>query len=89
MIGSNIVMYLINVSVPCSVFIGNQLNVGQIDKTFSKTGFTNWYNSLDSFKNQLSKSHMNSVNSMKNCLNEAVLSIDQLLDKGRKVILAK
>lgn len=75
---------------PCRVFSGNQLNAGQIDKTFSKTGFTNWYKGIESFrKHQLSKSHVNSVNSMKNYLNEAVLPIDQLLDETRKVILAK
>lgn len=72
------------------VFSGNQLNAGQIDKTFSKTGFTNWYKGIESFrKHQLSKCHVNSVNSMKNYLNEAVLPIDQLLDETRKVIFTK
>jgi len=75
---------------PCRVFTGNQLNAGQIDKTFSKTAFTNWYKRKESFrKHQLSKSHVNSVNSMKNYINEAVLPIDELLDKSRKVILVK
>lgn len=62
----------------CRVFSGNQLNADQIDKTCSKTGFTKWYKGIESFrKHHLSKFHVNSVKSMKNYHNEAVLPIDQ------------
>ncbi|KAF0750276.1 zinc finger MYM-type protein 1-like [Aphis craccivora] len=68
---------------PCRMFHSSSgLNVGQIDKTFSLTGFKNWNNATTKFRiHQASKSHFNSNQSKADFLNSK--SIDVVLDESK------
>ncbi|XP_060863377.1 zinc finger MYM-type protein 1-like [Metopolophium dirhodum] len=45
---------------PCRCFNGNESNIGQTEKVFTKTGFNSWYRASERLKShQISKYHIN------------------------------
>lgn len=73
---------------PCHCFNGNESNIGQIEKVFTKTGFNSWYRASERLKShQMSKYHINSKTAMNNfCFKK---SIDEVIDSNKTLQLSK
>lgn len=63
----------------CRCFNGNEKNIGQTEKAFTKIGFNSWYRATIRFKaHQISKFHVNSVEAMNHFCSKK--SIDEVID---------
>jgi len=72
----------------CRCFNGNELNIGQTEKVFTKTGFNSWYRASERLKShQMSKYHINSQTAMNNFCNNK--SIDEVIDSNKTLQLSK
>lgn len=73
---------------PCRCFNGNEINTGQTEKVFTKTGFNSWYRASERLKShQMSRYHINSNTAMNNfCSNK---SIDEIIDSNKTLELSK
>jgi hypothetical protein len=73
---------------PCRMFFGSvELNAGQFEIVFSKTGFTIWKAATEKFNvHQRSKCHLNSTTSLNTFLNPNSKSICVILDQQREDI---
>jgi len=73
---------------PCRCFNGNESNIGQTEKVFTKTGFNTWYRASERLKShQMSKYHINSKTAMNNfCFKK---SIDEVIDSNKTLQLSK